>query len=64
VLEAWVVRNDGDRGVVLRFVGVTGDTLRRLRRLVAQLPALEELSAGSSPHGLVVAEILHVHAPD
>jgi hypothetical protein len=63
VVDAWVVRDDGPRGVVMRFAGVIGDTLRRLRQLVAQLPALEELSAGSSPHGVVVAEILHDHAP-
>jgi hypothetical protein len=63
VVDAWVVRDDGAAGVVMRFAGVTGDTLRRLRQLVAQLPSLEELSAGSSPHGVVVAEILHAHAP-
>ena len=50
VVEARLVREDGAAGVVMRFAGVAGDTLRRLRELVARLPSLEELSAGSSPH--------------
>jgi hypothetical protein len=59
VVEAEVVRDDGERGVVMGFVDPDPKTLRRLRQIVAQLPAVEDLRArGTLSRGVVLAEIL------
>ncbi len=59
VVEAGVVREDGERGVVLGFLEPEPKTLRRLRQIVAQLPAVEDLRPRESrSRGVVLAEIL------
>jgi len=59
VVEAEVVREDGERGVVLGFLEPEPKTLRRLRQIVAQLPAVEDLRPRQSgSRGVVLAEIL------
>ncbi len=59
VTEAEVVREDGARGVVIGFGELERHTLRRLRQIVATLPAMEDLRPhGSCSRGVVLAEIL------
>jgi hypothetical protein len=59
VVEAEVVREDGERGVVLGFLEPEPKTLRRLRQIVAQLPAVEDLRPRElGSRGVVLAEIL------
>jgi hypothetical protein len=59
VVEAEVVREDGERGVVVGFLEPEPKTLRRLRQIVAQLPAVEDLRPRESgSRGVVLAEIL------
>lgn len=56
VLSAEVARDDGERGLLLRFASVSDGARRYLDKLLDGLPVLE---AGSSPApGLVVSEIL------
>lgn len=54
-IAAEVVRDDGARGIGIRFVGMDTDTAARLDQLVAALPAVESLVHGN--RGLVVARI-------
>jgi hypothetical protein len=59
VVEAEVVREDGERGVVVGFLEPEPKSLRRLRQIVAQLPAVEDLRPRESrSRGVVLAEIL------
>jgi hypothetical protein len=59
VVEAEVVREDGERGLVMGFLEPAGQTLRRLRQVVAQLPAVEDLRPRESrSRGVVLAEIM------
>jgi hypothetical protein len=59
VVETEVVREDGERGVVVGFLKPEPKTLRRLRQIVAQLPAVEDLRPRESgSRGVVLAEIL------
>ena len=59
VVEAEVVREDGERGVVVGFLEPEPKMLRRLRQIVAQLPAVEDLRPRESgSRGVVLAEIL------
>jgi len=54
-ISAEVVRDDGPRGIGIRFVGMDTDTAARLEQLVAALPAVESLT--DQPRGLMVAHI-------
>ena len=55
ILGARVHRNDGERGVVLRFLGVPGDTARELTDLLAKLPLIDPADGNG---GVLVSEIL------
>jgi hypothetical protein len=55
VLGARVHRNDGERGVVLRFLGVPSETARELTDLMAAMPLIDP-AEGSG--GVLVSEIL------
>ncbi len=43
-IAAEVVRDDGDRGMGIRFIGMDADTAARLGELVAALPVVESLT--------------------
>jgi hypothetical protein len=58
IVEAVVERDDGDRGLALRFDKVDPATAARLERFVAGLPPIEPLRAVESENlGAVVSEI-------
>jgi hypothetical protein len=59
LVEARVVRDDGDEGLALRFVDVSPERARELEKIVACLPdveSLEESEAGGL--GAVISEII------
>lgn len=56
VLEVEVTRDDGERGLVLRFATLADGSQRHLARLLDALPILD--TGRSSAPGLVVSEIL------
>jgi len=55
VLGARVHRDDGERGVVLRFLGVPNETARELTDLLAALPLIDP---GDENGGYLMSEIL------
>ena len=58
-LDAAVVRDDGDQGLALAFIGVSSRTARTLEKLVACLPDVESLEDGEiAGLGTVLSEIL------
>ena len=58
VIQAVVVRDDGLAGWFLRFQDLTPASVEALARLMDSLPALQPVSNGSRPTGLVVSEIV------
>jgi hypothetical protein len=59
VLDAVVIRDDGDRGLALRFADVPAELVERLEVLVAGLPPVECLEAGELDSlGTVVSELV------
>lgn len=59
VVEARVVRDDGDHGLALRFENVPAEAAARVEQLVATLPPVECLFDGEAGSmGTVVAEIV------
>lgn len=59
LVNALVVRDDGPRGLALRFEGVPGEIARRLEALVAMLPTVEPLADGEAGAlGAVLTEIV------
>lgn len=59
LVDARVVRDDGDDGFGLRFLDVASETVRELEKLVACLPDVESLEDGETGGlGAVVSEIL------
>jgi hypothetical protein len=58
-LDAAVVRDDGEQGLALAFIGVSSGIARTLEKLVACLPDVESLEAGEiAGLGTVLSEIL------
>ena len=59
LIDAVVERDDGDRGLWLRFEEVQPETKRRLEALIADLPAIDTLDEdGCEPVRVVLAEAL------
>jgi hypothetical protein len=59
VVRAVVARDDGERGLVLRFEDLAPEIADSLERLVAGLPDLESLEEGEAENlGRVISEIL------
>jgi len=59
MLSAEVIRDDGDQGLALRFLGVSSAIAEELEKLVASLPQVEALQEGESAGlGAVLSEIL------
>ena len=56
VVTSRVHRDDGERGVVLRFHSLDPDAARRLNEMLDALPMLEPNAGGSA--GMIVSEIL------
>src|SRR5262249_26240392 len=55
LVETTVVRDDGERGLALRFDWVAPDSQRRIQALVDSLPAIEGLQ-GDTSQGSIVAQ--------
>jgi c-di-GMP-binding flagellar brake protein YcgR len=55
LVETTVVRDDGERGLALRFDWVAPDSQRRIQALVDSLPAIEGLQ-GDTGQGSIVAQ--------
>lgn len=58
VVDAQVARNDGERGLVLQFHGLSGEAESYLRSMVNFLPILAVRPPGQDESGLVLTEIL------
>ena len=58
VVAAVVVRDDGERGFVLRFARLREEGRRYVERLLEGLPVLSDGSAGGEGESLVVSELL------
>jgi len=59
VLEAAIVRDDGEAGLALAFIGVSRETAFELEKLVACLPDVESLTDGEvGGLGTVLSEIV------
>jgi len=58
VLEATVLRDDGEDGVALVFNSVSDSQLRQIQRICSTLPPLESLrEGGEEPERVVVAQV-------
>jgi len=58
VLEATVLRDDGEGGVALVFNSVSDSQMREIERICSNLPPLESLSkGGEEPERVVVAQV-------
>ncbi len=58
LIDAEVIRDEGDRGLALRFRGIEASMAARLERIVAGLPAVESLRHGEvGSLGTVLTEI-------
>jgi hypothetical protein len=62
VVNAQVSRNDGERGLVLRFQGLSAEAESCLRSMVNFLPILAVRPPGEEEAGLVLTEILERRA--
>jgi hypothetical protein len=58
VVEAVVQRDDGDRGLVLRFAGDDPPVASALERVIEHLPVIAGTGGEESGSGLVVSEII------
>jgi hypothetical protein len=58
VVEATVVRDDGENGLALRFDWVSPESKRRIERLLETLPAIEALHAEARRQGTILAQRL------
>jgi hypothetical protein len=58
VLDATVLRDDGEGGVALAFNSVSDSQIRRIQRICSTLPPLESLrKGGEEPERVVVAQV-------
>lgn len=59
VVEAVVFRDDGDEGLILRFLDMDADARQALERMIVELPVLDgHVADDDTAAGLVVSEIL------
>ncbi len=58
LVDASVLRDDGDSGLALKFEWIAPEPQARLRELLAKLPAIEALQDDSSRQGTVLAQRL------
>jgi len=59
VVNAEVIRDDGEAGLALRFEGLPPDQAEKLEKLVAALPGIESLEGGEADAmGAIISEIL------
>lgn len=58
LVEAMVVRDDGDHGLALRFEWIAPESHARLQSLVANLPTIEALQADAQDQGTILAQRL------
>ncbi len=58
-VDAEIIRDDGERGIALRFCDLARESSAQLEKFVACLPAVESLEDGEAPSmGSVLAEVL------
>ncbi len=62
LVEATVVRDEGDKGLGLRFDWLSPEAKQRVKRLVATLPAIEPLQDDGQSQGTILATQLP-HSP-
>jgi c-di-GMP-binding flagellar brake protein YcgR len=58
LVEAMVVRDDGERGLALRFEWIAPESQARLQSLVANLPSIEALQDDGQQQGTILAQRL------
>ena len=58
MVEAAVVRNDGEAGLALRFDWIGDDSKRRVERLLTTLPSIEPLQDLARQQGTILAQRL------
>jgi c-di-GMP-binding flagellar brake protein YcgR len=58
LVEAMVVRDDGDHGLALRFEWLAPESQARLQTLVANLPSIEALQDDARDQGTILAQRL------
>ncbi|MFI5315463.1 MAG: PilZ domain-containing protein [Myxococcota bacterium] len=58
MVEAAVLRDDGENGLALQFDWVSPESKRRIERLLETLPAIEALHAEARRHGTILAQRL------
>ncbi|HXZ86703.1 MAG TPA: PilZ domain-containing protein [Myxococcota bacterium] len=58
MVEAEVLRDDGEAGLALRFDWIGEDSKRRIERLLATLPAIEPLQEEARRQGTILAQRL------
>ena len=56
LVEATVVRDDGEQGLALRFDWMAPESRRKIERLVDTLPAIQGLQADSKQQGTILAQ--------
>jgi hypothetical protein len=64
VVEATVLRDDGESGVALVFNSLSDGQMHALEKLCSALPPLESLrEGGKEPDGVVVAQVTAARRP-
>jgi len=58
LVEAMVVRDDGESGLALRFEWIAPESQARLLSLVANLPSIEALQDDGQQQGTILAQRL------
>ena len=56
LVEATVVRDDGEQGLALRFDWMAPESRRKIERLVETLPAIQPLQADTRKQGTILAQ--------
>jgi c-di-GMP-binding flagellar brake protein YcgR len=56
LVETTVLRDDGERGLALRFDWISPESQRRIQALVESLPAIESLQGDGAAQGSIVAQ--------
>lgn len=59
LVEATVVRDEGENGLALRFDWMAPESRRKIERFVDSLPAIQGLSADSQRQGTILAQRIH-----
>ena len=58
VVEAEVLRDDGDRGLALRFVDTPAHTARKIERILERVGEIDRHDTTGDSHRVTVAEVI------